>query len=302
MAPSPFLKWVGGKTQIIEHVMSRFPEDMRDYHEPFVGGGSVLLALCDAVDAGRIRVDGAIRASDVNGDLVRAYVNVQRRCEDVIAALEALVQEFRGITGTVVDRAAATPEAARTSRESYYYWVRARFNALAGEERAAPLASAMLIFLNKTCWRGVYRQGPRGFNVPYGNYANPQVYDAAHLRAVSRALRDVVFCHQPFDTALAAVEPGDFAYLDPPYAQTQFTNYTADGFGRDSHDRLFAACHDLSARRVRLLMSNADVELVRAAFPPEHGYRTDVVSCRRAIHSKRPDAKADEVLISNSSA
>lgn len=299
----PFLKWVGGKSQIIDDVISRFPADIRDYHEPFVGGGSVLLALCESVQAGRICVRGSIRASDINGNLIHAYRNVQNDCEGVIAALEELVNDFKDITGTTVNRAAATREEAGGSKESFFYWVRARYNALTTEEqRRSPEATAMLIFLNKTCWRGVYREGPRGFNVPYGNYKNPQVYDADHLRAVSRCLRDVVFVHQPFAAAMDAVERGDFVYLDPPYAgagtASSFTSYTAAGFAEDAHARLFAGCHDLSAKGVPFLLSNADVQLVRDAFQASQ-YHTDVISCRRAIHSKRPESKADEVLIHN---
>jgi len=309
----PFIKWVGGKTQIIGDVIRLFPREMNNYHEPFLGGGSVLLALLSNKQSssilshrqsGTIKVNGTIYASDLNANLIALYQNIQTRPEDLITEVGGLVEEFSDCTtagGTEVNRKALTAEEAMTSPESYYFWIRGRFNALTGEDRTTPTASAMLLFMNKTCFRGLYREGPHGFNVPFGNYKNPTVLDAAHIRAVSDLIQGVVFSVSSFDESLTRPEAGDFVYLDPPYApetEKSVVGYTADGFGLDAHARLFETCGIMNINNVKLLMSNADVDLVKDAFPSP-AYTTEIISCRRAINSKKPGGRTNEVLIRN---
>jgi DNA adenine methylase len=169
------------------------------------------------------------------------------------------------------------------------------------EERASIVGSATFIFLNKTCFRGVYREGPNGFNVPFGHYKNPGILDEDHMRQVSSLVKDVIFTCQPFTDSLANVLAGDFVYLDPPYApenDKSFVGYTADGFGLKEHQSLFKGIGDLHTKGVKVLMSNAEVKLVKDAFP-EPVYKTKIMSCRRAINSKDPAAKTNEVLIRN---
>ena len=292
----PFLKWVGGKTQIIEDILAHFPREIKAYHEPFLGGGSVLLALLSS----EIRV-GHVYASDLNANLIGLYRNVQSDPDAVIAEVKKLTEAFGACKGTKVNRKAATEEEARTSRESYFFWVRARFNALSKEDRTTIPGSAMLLFMNKTCFRGVYREGPNGFNVPFGNYKSNYVVDEEHIRRVSALIKDVVFSDSPFEESLSRVAPGDFVYLDPPYAPekgTSFVAYTSDGFPLERHTALFELCAGFKKKKVKMLMSNADVTVVKEAFPAPM-YRTQVISCRRAIHSKTPDARTNEVLITN---
>ena len=297
----PFLKWVGGKTQMIHDVSALFPGEINNYHEPFVGGGSVLLAMLSKRKQGAIRLSGAIYASDLNANLIWLYKHVQSNPDGLIDRVKALSDELSACTGTVVHRKPTSMEEARTSPESYYYWVRSRFNSLSNEERESVDASAMLLFLNKTCFRGVYREGPNGFNVPFGNYKRPSILDATHIRAVSALIREVVFTHRSFGDSLAHLEANDFVYLDPPYAPlhpTSFVSYTSDGFHPTHHAQLFQLCTGMSAKGVKMLMSNADVALVRDAFPSP-AFNTQVINCRRAIHSRQPDARSDEVLITN---
>lgn len=294
----PCLKWVGGKTQILDAVLDRFPRTMVNYHEPFVGGGSVLLGLLSQKRAGLKTVTGTIYASDANPLLIALYTNLQTRLEDVLRELKALVAVYGGLKGTTVNRKPTTEEEANTSQESYYYWIRTSLNKLTKEEKQTPKGSAYFLFLNKTCFRGVYREGPNGFNVPFGNYKNPGILDEPHLRALSALLQGVVFTTQPFQESLKRVSKGDFVYLDPPYApesETSFVSYTADGFDVKQHKALFAACHDLPKQGAQFLMSNANVPFVKNAFPAP--FQTHTLSCRRAIHSKTPDAKTMEVLI-----
>jgi DNA adenine methylase len=297
----PFMKWVGGKTQILDQVLAVFPRQMVNYHEPFLGGGSVLLGLLSYAASGKIKISGKVYASDLNSNLIGLYKNIQSSPEALISEVKTLVEEFAKATGTEVNRKPKTLQEALTSPESYYFWIRSKFNALSKEDRMTVAASAMLLFMNKTCFRGVYREGPNGFNVPFGNYNNPGILDDEHIRSVSALIKDVVFTVQPFAESLKLVSVGDFVYLDPPYApenDTSFVSYTADGFGLDSHKALFKLCNEKALAGVKMVMSNADVKLVKDAFPAPT-YTTKIISCRRAINSKNPEAKTNEVLIGN---
>ena len=287
----PFLKWVGGKTQILKEVLDLFPKSMHNYHEPFVGGGSILLALLTHVANGTITITGKIYASDINKNLIALYQHIQRDPDGIIHEMNKLLKEYAACTGTVVNRKAATLEEV-TSPESYYFWIRSKFNT---SDKISIQASAMLLFMNKTCFRGVYREGPNGFNVPFGNYKKTS-FDEEHIRRVSRLIKDVVFTPCTFQQSLCTLEPDDFVYLDPPYApenSKSFVSYTVDGF--DQHKELFTLCQSMKEKKVRMLMSNADVTLVKDAFPAP--YTTQIISCRRAIHSKEPDSRVNEVLI-----
>lgn len=294
----PFVKWVGGKSQIINDVISLFPKEMNNYHEPFLGGGSVLLALLSYIKAGQITVSGKIYASDLNSNLIAVYKNIQSESDKLIAEVKKLSDDFEKCTGNIVNRKASNIEEALTSQESYYFWIRSMFNALSKEERKTVSASAMFLFMNKTCFRGVYREGPKGFNVPFGNYKNPSILDEKHIKTVSELIKDVIFTNCSFTDSFAKVESGDFVYLDPPYApenDKSFVSYTSDGFTLDNHKTLFKCCHKIDAK---LLMSNAEVPLVKDAFPLPV-YKTKIISCRRAINSKKPSSRTNEVLITN---
>lgn len=297
----PFLKWVGGKTQILDDVLGFFPSEINNYHEPFLGGGSVLLGVLSSIKAGKIKVKGKIYASDLNSNLIYLYKNIQQDPNTVIVELEKIINEYSKCKGDEVNRKATTIEEALTSPESYYFWTRAKFNSLTSEQRKTPGASAMLLFMNKTCFRGVYREGPKGFNVPFGNYKNPSIFEKDHILSVSQLIKDVIFTVNSFTDSLTKVERDDFVYLDPPYApenETSFVGYTSDGFNLDNHKSLFKLCNDIHKKGAKLLMSNADVKLVKDSFPTPI-YKTKIINCRRAINSKNPEAKTNEVLVTN---
>jgi DNA adenine methylase len=211
----PFLKWAGGKTQIIAEIMARFPTTMNNYHEPFLGGGSVLLALLSYIENGTITVAGKIYASDINTTLIGLYQNIQANPHALIAEVRQLIEESAVAAAAAtaapeVNRKASTLQEAQTSPESYYFWVRSRFNMVSKEDRMTIPASAMFLFINKTCFRGLYREGPHGFNVPYGNYNNPAILDEEHILHISALIKNVVFSVSSFPDAFSRVVAEDF--------------------------------------------------------------------------------------------
>lgn len=260
-AVRPFLKWVGGKTHCLETLLASFPGEIHgSYHEPFLGGGSVLLAVLESQ-----RVKGKVYASDVNEALIYTFKNIQRCPEEVL------------------EHICAVPD------EATYYALRSEFNSL---DKKTPKASALFIVLNKTCFRGLYREGPHGMNVPYGHYKNPTLVTPDHIRAVSRLIANVTFSVASFETSLSLVRPGDFVYMDPPYfpvSSTSFVAYTTKDFHGEA---LMALCDKLPCPWV---MSNSNVQCLRDK------YDCVVVSCPRRIHSKDPSSKANELLIKSPS-
>lgn len=291
----PFLKWVGGKTQIIDKVMEKFPATMESYHEPFVGGGSVLFALLDARAKGDIVVNGSIHAYDANPRLIEVYQEIQSNKDNLFAAIGRYMVVYAGIEGAEINRAPKNMEEATTSQESYYYWMRAKFNAT---DTPTTERSALFMVLNKTGFRGMYREGPNGFNIPFGHYKRtPQVITKDALDTISDLIADVKFKTCDFGDAFSAMQSGDFVYADPPYAPEtakSFVGYTADGFGMETHDRLFGCLLGLAEKNISFAMSNARVDMVVDKFV---GCGIDTVVARRAINSKNPGATTEEVLV-----
>jgi DNA adenine methylase len=286
----PFIKWVGGKTQIIEDVLGSFPTKMKDYHEVFVGGGSVLLSVLS-----RELVTGKVCAYDLNGSLIALYQNIQSQPQAVYGHLKSLYEQYEKCEGSEVNRTAETLEEAVKSKENYYYWIRKRFNT---EKEETPERSATFIFLNKMCFRGVYREGPNGFNVPYGHpKTTPVIISGEELTRVSKLIKKVQFRQCDFREAFKNMNNGDFVYLDPPYApetKTSFVGYTKDGFGVKDHEELFELTKNSG---VDFVMSNANVNMVTNSFVD---YTIKELKARRAINSKNPESTTTEVLVSSS--
>lgn len=269
----PLLKWVGGKTQLLDEVLALLPQTIQDYYEPFVGGGSVLLAVLASG-----RVTGTVYASDINPRLINLYRCLQSSPNRVATCLRVIADGYR----------------VAVSHEAFYYGMRRYFNALPD---TGVQTAAVFLFLNKTGFRGVYREGPNGFNVPFGHYGAVELPTDDAIHAMSRALAPVVFSCESFETVLPKPRSGDFVYVDPPYVPetaTSFVGYVAGGFPH--HHALFDG---LKALPCGFLMSNSAAPSVLEAFPEP--YRTKRVPARRAIHSKDPSSTTYEVLITRSS-
>jgi len=299
--PKPILKWVGGKTQIIDKLIMDFPVEMNNYHEIFLGGGSVLLTLLSYVKSGIIKVKGNIHAYDLNEPLIYVYKNIQTCHNELYDELQTIITNFNQCGNGPINRMPKDIEEAKIAKENYYYWIRSEYNKLCLPDKKGTLGSAMFIFLNKTCFRGIFRVGPKGFNVPYGNYTNPEIVNKEHLQEIHDLIHNVVFECCDFNVSLKNIEPNDFVYLDPPYAPettTSFVGYTENGFSIDNHNSLFKLIHNLTCSDKKIMLSNADVSLVRENFTNEK-YNTISILCKRSINSKNPDAKAKEVIIKN---
>lgn len=298
----PCIKWVGGKTQILDKLLPMFPREINNYHEPFLGGGSVLLALLSHVKAGSIVVKGHVYASDLNKPLVHLYKNIQLRHVELYNKIKEYVDEY-GLCAsnvTLVNRKPTNIDEARSCKESYYYWIRSQYNKLSTDEKNGIIGSAMLLFMNKTGFRGVFRSGPNGYNVPYGHYVNPEIVNLEHLTEIHDLIQGVMFACADFSTSLSHVADGDFVYLDPPYAPEtakSFVGYNEAGFDLQQHKNLFALCNDVTSRG-QFIMSNSDVDLVRESFNPDT-YTIYPILCKRSINSTNPSAKAKEVIITH---
>jgi DNA adenine methylase len=290
MLPKPILKWVGGKTQIIEQLFSRFPKNMEKYHEPFLGGGSVLFNLLALIEQGEITVN-EIYASDSNEALIGMYNNIQNNYLSLYNDLKIFIDEFKTIKRlNGGNKLPKTPEEQFYSQESYYYNLRRMYNQTT--DKTSIRASAYFIFLNKTCFRGLYRIGPNGFNVPFGNNKNPEIINLQHLKQIHRLIQGVVFNCCDFTESLKSVNNGDFVYLDPPYVplnKTSFVDYTRDGF--DKHETLISI---LKKCNFKFLMSNSDVPLIKDNFDI---YET--LLAKRNINSKKPNSTVNELLVFN---
>jgi len=299
--PRPILKWVGGKTQILDKLINEFPINIDNYREIFLGGGSVLLTLLSYVKSGIIKVNGTIYAYDLNEPLINMYKNIQSNHNKLYDELQKLIREFNSCGNGEINRKPKNIDEAQIAKENYFYWIRSEYNKLSLDDKKTTLGSAMFIFLNKTCFRGIFRVGPNGFNVPYGNYNNPEIINKKHLDEIHELIQNVIFECSDFNITLNNIEQNDYVYLDPPYApetETSFVGYTANGFNIENHNNLFNLIHKLTETDIKLMLSNSDVSLVRDNFKNDK-YNITSILCKRTINSKNPDSKVKEVIIKN---
>jgi len=299
--PKPLLKWIGGKSQILEKIFDILPKKINNYHEIFVGGGSIMLMMLWAKKEGKIEINGKINVYDLNKYLIETYENIKNKREELFNKLNILKKEFNDckIDGEII-RKPKTYEDSKTSKESYYYWIRKKFNDNKDEDdRDSVLCSAYFIFLNKTGFRGMYREGPNGYNIPYGNYKNPQMINKEHLYEISDLIKDVNFYNYDFEKSFETIKGKEnFIYLDPPYApenSKSFVGYTKDGFNKEKHNKLFELTKNISKNN-KIIMSNSKVELVTDNFK---NFNCLDIKARRAINSKNPGSITTEIIIYN---
>jgi len=256
--PRPFLKWAGGKTQLIPQLVPKRPASFGAYHEPFVGGGALFFALHRA----GLLEGKQVVLSDVNDELIDTYTAIRNQVARVIDLLK---------------------EHQDKHDKDYYYEIR-DLKLTHKAERAA-----RMIYLNKTGFNGLYRVNRKGqFNVPLGRYVNPTICDEENLRAASRALRQAEIETTPFDAVLKRARRGDFVYFDPPYVPVSdtanFVGYAKDGFGRADQKSLAQLFRELKRRGVHVMLSNSDTPEVEKLYK---GLRQDRVLARRQVNSRK---------------
>lgn len=260
----------GGKTQILNDILDKFPKDMDNYHEIFLGGASVLIGLLHYQKEGLINIKERIFAYDINEPLIYFYKNIQENHLILYNNLIKIIDEYKN----------------EEDKESYYYYQRDIYNSL--ENKKSIEASSLFLFLNKTCFRGMYRESKNGFNVPYGNYKNPEIINKNHLEEIHNLIKDVIFIHQDFKQSLnSSFNSNDFIYLDPPYypeKNNSFVNYNKDGFNLKNHNDLFEI---IKKNNCKFLMNNADVKYVNDYF---NDYIIQIIICKRKINSKNPQS------------
>jgi DNA adenine methylase len=295
----PFIKWVGGKTQIIDEIVKIIPTQMENYYEVFLGGGSVLLALLTLQKENKIKIKKNIYAYDLNSSLINVYKHIQNEKTNLFKKINKYKKEYDKIDGIIINRNPKTKKDALSSKESYYYWVRNKFNKM---DKNKVEYSAIFIFLNKTGFRGLYREGPNGFNVPYGHYkTTPNIITKDELYKISDLIKDVKFMCSDFNDSLKNVKKGDFVYLDPPYApekENSFVSYTKQGFDLENHNKLFDLVEKMNKEKIKFAMSNAKVEIVEDKFPTNE-YKILEIIVKRSINSKNPASKTKELIIYN---
>lgn len=242
----PFIKWVGGKTQLISEIMNSLPKDLASrqgltYVEPFVGGGAVLFQMLGSFP----NIERAV-INDVNAELVCTYTIVKERVEALISELERCQKEYLSLS--------------EEGRKDYFLVQRARFNSHTCNDLEI---ATLFIFLNRTCFNGLYRVNSKGeFNVPFGRYANPRICDATTLRADSMLLQKVEIMCGDFAKTEGYAGEGTLFYFDPPYKPltetSDFTSYAKGGFDDNEQLRLRDFCSSIDKKGSMFIASNSD--------------------------------------------
>ena len=270
---APFVKWAGGKRQLIPQIRERMPEQFNNYYEPFVGGGAVIFELLP---------ENAV-INDINRALINAY---QMICEHP----QEFLQEINRLDAEMWE-----------DGKEYYYSLREHYNDKLMKDEFDVELAALFVFINKHCFNGLYRVNGKGlFNVPYNNSRRSSV-DEQSIMEISKFLRNVTIISGDFEVACEGASTGDFVFIDSPYAPlnpTSFESYTKEGFDIESHRRLANLFDELTARGCYCMLTNHNTELINELYGNK-GYTIDVVSVKRMINSDASNRVGEEVIICN---
>ncbi len=267
--PKPFVKWAGGKTQLLPYLLERMPRKYDRYFEPFIGGGALFFQVTPS--------KGYI--SDINPELINAYQVIQLNVESLIEDLNKHIYD-----------------------KNYYYKLRNVDRTPEFKNWSPVKKASRIIALNKSCFNGLYRVNSKGhFNVPFGSYKNPKLSDAFNLRECSKALKETKIVLGSFDLIKQNVQQGDFVYLDPPYAPlnttSSFTSYSKEGFDNKMQENLRDICVALDCKQVKFMLSNSSTPLILELYKDFH---LSFVDASRAINSRGDKrGKVKEVIVTN---
>ncbi len=267
----PVVKWAGGKRQLLNVIEKYIPRKITTYYEPFVGGGAVLFSL---------QPKRAI-INDFNSELINVYLTIKNNVDELIADLST-----------------------HRNEEDYYYRVREMDRTGELEQLNDVQKASRIIFLNKTCYNGLFRVNSQGqFNTPFGKYKRPNIVNDIVLKAVSKYLNnnDITLLNGDFEDSLRGIRKNAFIYFDPPYFplsdSSSFTGYTLDGFSKDDQIRLKAVCDRLNAKGIKFLLSNSSAPFILDLYKD---YKIEMVGATRNINSVADSrGEVQEVLVRN---
>ena len=269
----PFVKWAGGKRQLLDRISERMPQTYNNYYEPFIGGGAVLFEL---------QPENAV-INDINASLINAYRVIASNPQEFIAFVQRLDSEM-GEDG-----------------KEYYYSLREHYNDKLMKEEFDVELAALFVFINKHCFNGLYRVNGKGlFNVPYNNSKKESI-SVDSIMEVSEYLKKVTIMLGDFEAACRDAREGDFVFFDSPYAPlnpTSFESYTKEGFDVESHERLARLFDELTRRGCYCMLTNHNTDFINQLYGNK-GYRIDVVDVKRMINSDASKRNGEEVIICN---
>ncbi len=289
----PFVKWVGGKSQLINELEEMLPsvdeKVLTKYCEPMVGGGALLFNILSKNNFKELYI------SDINSELMNAYQVIKSNVVELVAQLQEMQLTFLPMDDN--------------GRKFYYYSIREKFNTTVLSEDTATIKAAYFIFLNKTCFNGLYRVNRKGqFNVPMGAYKNPTICDEENLLNISNVLQNVTIVCGDYSLSRDFIDGNTFVYIDPPYRPISdtsgFTAYNTDVFDDDEQIRLSKFINEINATGAKIVLSNSDPKNVNEEdnfFDDLYkSYKINRVEASRAINSKGDKrGKINELLICN---
>lgn len=267
----PFVKWAGGKRQLLDDIKIRLPRSFKRYFEPFIGGGALLFALQPKV----------AYINDINSELINTYKQIRDNADVVIHELQKL------------------DCASKASPKEYYYLAREQFNCKISNRIYDANTAALFIYINKHCFNGLYRVNSKGgFNVPFNN-SNQDSFSVKNLLGISEYLQYVQISNGDFCCACDNASAGDFIFFDSPYAPlnpNSFESYTKEGFALEDHERLAALYCDLTKRGCYCMLTNHNTELINSLYAK---FTIEVIQVRRSINSDASKRTGKEVIIRN---
>lgn len=289
----PIIKWAGGKGQLVSEISKRYPAELghriNKYAEPFIGGGAVMLDVLSKYDLTEVYI------SDINSALINTYVCVRDNLRELLQRLHSFEDAFSSLDSD--------------ERREMYYKNRDRYNELVASEANSTETAALFIFLNKTCFNGLYRVNKKGsYNVPMGSYSKPIICDEANLFAVSEALKNVDIVCADYRASGSFIDENTFVYFDPPYRPlsptSSFNSYTEHDFNDEAQLELAAYIQELAQRGAYIVLSNSDPQ---NANPDDDFFdslysqqKIERVRANRMINSNASSrGKISELLISN---
>ena len=269
----PFVKWAGGKRQLLGEIIERIPHTFENYIEPFLGGGAVLFAL----QPKRALIN------DINASLIHTY-------KIIASDPQQFINKIKELDSRIVE-----------GGKEYYYLIRDLYNSKLMREEFDLELAALFVFLNKHCFNGLYRVNAKGlFNVPYNNGKKASI-DEEVILEVSKYLKELTICLGDFEVACKDAKEGDFIFLDSPYAPlnpSSFESYTKEGFDMESHVRLSKLFDNLTQKGCYCMLTNHNTEFINDLYGNK-GYKMDVVSVKRMINSDASKRTGEEIIICN---